>query len=101
MGSVMGEVLCALQGRKRHCQKAKGESFWDVRTLHVLLLPHMHTHAHNTNALHIPTTRAKGGEEGRQDNITSQTWTVTVLQCHITLGEKGIFIPLVELKNVN
>lgn len=47
------------------------------------------------------TNRAKGGEEGRQDNIPSQTWTVTVLQCHITLGEKGIFIPLTELKNVN
>lgn len=58
-GSVMGEVPHALQGRKRHCQKAKGESLGDVRTLHVLLLPHMHTHAHNTNALHIQTGQKK------------------------------------------
>lgn len=60
-GSAMGEVPCALQGRKRHCQKAKGESLRDVRTLHALLLPHMYTHAHNTNALHIQKGLKKGG----------------------------------------
>lgn len=36
-----------------------------------------------------------------QHDIPSHTLMVTVLQCHITLGEKGIFIPLTEMKTVN
>lgn len=94
-GSVMGEVPRALQGKKK-LPKSQRIKSWGYQNPSCTAPT---THAHNTNTLHIQTGQkgVKNGGTTIYSHRPGQSQSYHV----ITLGDKGIFILLAELKNVN